>query len=67
MQLQMLDVENELFSQFVHRNPFKTPILGFECTNGNNNIESRFPNQGFSINFALKYFHINNILPYFDN
>jgi len=26
---------------------------GLDCTNGNNNTESRFPNQGFSINFDI--------------
>jgi len=32
------------------------PKTKLECTNGNNNIESRLPNQGFSINFVLIIF-----------
>jgi len=31
---------------------------GFECTNGNNNIESRFPNQGFSISFGFRKYTV---------
>jgi len=60
----MLDVENEIFSVCAPKSIQNTNILitlgntipenkGLECTNCNNNIESRFPNQGFSINFAI--------------
>jgi len=60
----MLEVENELFLICTPKSIQNTNILitlgnvipenkGLECTHANNNIESRFLNNGFSINFNL--------------